>query len=222
MPLIEVLYSREEPLDRESKRAFAEEAVRVFREVLDTPPGRLRLAFHYLDPDDTLPALLRGTEDGEKAVVDVIVRAAAVGDAPELAGVLRELGFFRDVGEDLPDRTAALTARQLGMCQADDSHTVLVAELPGGVAGYLSVHWMPTLWGGLDGYVSELFVREDARGRGVGGALLDRIEAEGRRRGASRLMLFNRKVRDSYQRGFYQKRGWTEREDVAFFMKSLS
>ncbi len=57
MPLLEILYSREEPLPVERRRAFAREAVEIFREVLGTPPGRLRLAFYYLDPEDSLDLL---------------------------------------------------------------------------------------------------------------------------------------------------------------------
>jgi hypothetical protein len=34
-------------------------------------------------------------------------------------------------------------------------------------------------------------------------------------------MLFNRRERESFQRGFYPKQGWTEREDVGFFTLDL-
>jgi phenylpyruvate tautomerase PptA (4-oxalocrotonate tautomerase family) len=57
MPLLEVVYAREEPLPVEQRRAFAREAVEIFREVLGTPPGRLRLAFYYLEPEDSLGLL---------------------------------------------------------------------------------------------------------------------------------------------------------------------
>ncbi len=54
MPFLEVLVAREEPLPAERKRAFAQEAIEIFREVLATQPGRLRLAFYELRPEDTL------------------------------------------------------------------------------------------------------------------------------------------------------------------------
>ncbi|GBD15657.1 hypothetical protein HRbin26_00548 [bacterium HR26] len=57
MPLLEVVYAREEPLPLEQRRAFAREAVEIFREVLGTPPGRLRLAFYYLEPEESLGLL---------------------------------------------------------------------------------------------------------------------------------------------------------------------
>lgn len=62
---------------------------------------------------------------------------------------------------------------------------------------------------------------DPAAGQIAGRALLAAVAAEGTRRGATRLMLFNRKMRESYQRGFYPKAGWYERDDVAFFMYDL-
>ena len=60
MPLVEVLYARSEPFDKERKQAFAQAAVEIFRDVVGTPPGRLRLAFQHLQPDDTLDLLSDG------------------------------------------------------------------------------------------------------------------------------------------------------------------
>lgn len=152
----------------------------------------------------------------------VRIRPAEDRDCAELASIIRELGYFSSLIESESEaETASRVSRQLGLCQVDHSHTVLVAEVDGAAHGYISAHWMPDLWGYTDGYISELFVRESARGTGLGGALLEAVEREGRRRGANRLLLFNRKIRESYQRGFYQKHGWSEREDVAFMMKML-
>ena len=61
MPLLEVIYTSDEPLPLDRKRAFAREAVAIFHEVLGTPPGRLRLVIHHLKPDDSLGLL----EDGD-------------------------------------------------------------------------------------------------------------------------------------------------------------
>jgi phenylpyruvate tautomerase PptA (4-oxalocrotonate tautomerase family) len=57
MPMLEILIARKEPLPVESRRAFAREAVEIFREVLGTQPGRLRLVFFELKPEDTLAVL---------------------------------------------------------------------------------------------------------------------------------------------------------------------
>lgn len=58
MPMIEVLHSSEKPLERE-KRAFAKEAERVLEEVL-AHPGRMRLTFQHLPPEDSLGLLAEG------------------------------------------------------------------------------------------------------------------------------------------------------------------
>ena len=66
MPMLEVIYERDEPLDPARKRAFARAAVAAFGAVLGTPPGRLRLAFRHVAPEDGL-GLLREAEatDGD-------------------------------------------------------------------------------------------------------------------------------------------------------------
>jgi GNAT superfamily N-acetyltransferase len=72
-----------------------------------------------------------------------------------------------------------------------------------------------------EGYVSELFVAESARGAGLGTKLLEAVKDLAIGRGCSRLMLVNRKTRESYKRGFYRKLGWEERQEFANFVLSL-
>jgi GNAT superfamily N-acetyltransferase len=74
---------------------------------------------------------------------------------------------------------------------------------------------------GPEGYVSDLFVTESTRGAGIGTGLLAAVEDMAVSRGCSRLMLVNRKTRESYQRGFYRKLGWEEREEFANFVRHL-
>jgi GNAT superfamily N-acetyltransferase len=107
---------------------------------------------------------------------------------------------------------------------ANESHSTFVAEDPTGVvAGYSSVHWRPYLFmSGPEGFVSELFVSEGARGQGVGRELLRVIESEARARGCQRLSLTNLRDRESYQRQFYVKAGWRERAEAANFIYTLS
>ena len=88
--------------------------------------------------------------------------------------------------------------------------------------GYGSVHWLPYLFlQGPEGYVSELFVRESARGQGIGRELLKVIETEAKARGCVRLSLINLRSRESYTRQFYVKAGWEERPDAANFICRL-
>lgn len=53
MPMVEVLCVRDEPLNVDRKRAFAEEAERILQEVLGTPAGRMRLFFWQTKPEDS-------------------------------------------------------------------------------------------------------------------------------------------------------------------------
>jgi GNAT superfamily N-acetyltransferase len=150
------------------------------------------------------------------------IRPALLEDAPEIAGILRELDYFTHITEATPQEVNDRVARHLELCGADRSHSVLVAERESAVVGYASVHWLPYLpLPGPEGYVSELFVREGERGRGTGTALLEAVIRQARDRGCHRLMLTNGRDRPAYGRGFYQGRGWTERPDIANFVMLL-
>ena len=152
------------------------------------------------------------------------IRKATVGDARELALLLRGIGWFDAFnGGELDALTEQVRAR-LEQCLVDDSHLVLVAEdADGKIAGYGSVHWLPYLFmSGPEGYVSELFVSAAARGRGVGRELIGVIEKAARARGCQRLSLINLRNRESYQRQFYSKAGWRERGEAANVIYLLS
>ena len=144
-------------------------------------------------------------------------------DVAGIAEILRELGWFADITAEAPVETQARIANELKLCQADDSHAVFVARAAGeAVLGYISVHWNPYLLHKRpDGYISELFIRDNARGQGIGARLLETVEAEALRRGCSRLMLLNMRQRESYQRAFYFKHGWEEHPQAATFIKYL-
>ena len=152
------------------------------------------------------------------------IRPATSADVPAIAAILRGLGWFAHVNDESPARTETRIAEHLRMCLADDSHSVLVAEGAKGavLGGYVAVHWLPYLMlPGSEGYISELFVVESARGAGLGTKLLEAVKDMAIGRGCSRLMLVNRKTRESYKRGFYRKLGWEERQEFANFVLSL-
>lgn len=152
-----------------------------------------------------------------------VLRPATPRDAPAIAAILQELGWFAHLKGLDPAQAAAQVARQLEQCLARDSHLVLVAQEPGGqVVAYGSVHWLPYLIKpGPEAYVSELFVQEAWRNRGLGRALLTAMEREARRRGCSQLMLVNNRQRDSYRRAFFAKQGWQERPAMANLCRPL-
>ena len=155
--------------------------------------------------------------------MEIEICKAEQSDVAGIAEILRELGWFDEIMAETPAETRVHVANELKLCQGDDSHAVYVARAAGqAVLGYVSVHWVPyLLHSGPDGYISELFIRDSARGQGIGARLLETVEAEALRHGCKRLMLLNMRQRETYQRGFYAKHGWEERPQAATFMKNL-
>ena len=156
--------------------------------------------------------------------MEIAIRKAVIDDAPGIAKLLQGIGWFEAFSSrEFKDSVTQVESR-LRQCLADDSHSIYIAESPhGAVAGYCSVHWLPYLFmAGPEGYVSELFVRDDARGQGVGRQLLRIIEVDARARGCQRLSLINLRNRESYQRQFYLKAGWRERSEAANFVYAIS
>jgi len=154
--------------------------------------------------------------------LNAVVRKAGPDDATALTEVLRSVEYFTQLIE-LPFKEARATVvLALQRDLARDDHLVLLAEdADGRILGYCAVHWLPYLFfEGLEGYVSELFIHESVRGRGVGAQLLEAVKAEARQRGCLRLSLLNGRQRDSYRREFYKKNGWRER-DMANFVFDL-
>jgi N-acetylglutamate synthase-like GNAT family acetyltransferase len=155
--------------------------------------------------------------------MDIQIREAKKKDAPAIAGLLRSLELFPHIQAQTPEAIREQVSRHLGLCQADDSHSVYVAEdQSGNILGYCAVHWLPYLMmSGPEGYVSELFLRESSRGLGLGSQLLKTVKVEAEKRGCSRLMLLNLRNRESYKRGFYKKQGWKERPDAINFLLGI-
>jgi GNAT superfamily N-acetyltransferase len=117
---------------------------------------------------------------------EIDVREAGAGDAGALAA-LRALWHPGDDG-DLESRMAAWLAAD------GDRRTTWLATLggtPAGMASLFEYRRMPradapdSRWG----YVGNVFVREDARGRGIGSALLGALIAAADERGYAHLLL---------------------------------
>jgi len=151
------------------------------------------------------------------------VRRAEHEDVPVIADIIRRLGWFPYVDKESPSATERRVLLHLELCDADESHTVLVAEDEEGKAvGYISVHWLPyLLLSGPEGYVSEVFVEEEARGKGVGAALIDDVKEYALAKNCSRLMLLNNRERPSYEMDFYTRLGFVERPEMANLVMPL-
>ncbi|GAC1373894.1 MAG: hypothetical protein NVS2B12_42610 [Ktedonobacteraceae bacterium] len=157
--------------------------------------------------------------------METIIREARLEDSQAIAAILRALGWTEQLKQEPFVDTQAHITSYLERCQREQTHTILVAEHVQGhnsnVVGYVSVHWYPHLMRGNDGYISELFVHPNATGRGIGSLLLDTIKAYALERNCTRLLLMNRRTRESYTRQFYAKHGWVELRDAAFFSLTL-
>ena len=150
------------------------------------------------------------------------LRACRQTDAPGLTALLHRLGGMSTIAAETPKTTQARIEKHLARIIASDEHTLLVAVEGEHLAGYISVHWHPTfLQADGEGFVSELFVHPDYRMKGLGSTLADQVRGEAEARGCSRLSLLNMKHKTSYERGFYQKRGWEERPNAANFVLEL-
>ena len=154
---------------------------------------------------------------------EIRIRKAHREDAGAIALIARQVGWYERIAQESPAETLRQVSERLEQCLREGTHTILVAEsVDGIVSGYTSVHWFPHLAHGIDGYVSELFLLPTMTGLGVGGRLLEAIKEQARLQKCTRLLLMNRRVRESYKRSFYAKHGWEELRDAAFFTLSLA
>jgi GNAT superfamily N-acetyltransferase len=144
------------------------------------------------------------------------IRTAVEEDVPAIAAIVLELGWFSSVNE-------RHIRQQLDRCNADGSHTLLVAEnAHGTVCGYIAVHWLPYLiLPGSEGFVSEMFVLKNERRRGYGRSLIEAVKELATEKSCVRLALLNSRNRPSYEREYYKRLGWTERPEMADFIYPL-
>ena len=164
--------------------------------------------------------MTRGPRSEE--TLSVKVRAAVPEDAPELAAILADVGWFSEVMTDETEPVARI-AEQVPMAREAGYRVMLGAEFNGDVVGYAQLHRVPMLFlAGPEAYLTEQFVAGWARGCGVGGRLLDEAVRVAGSWGASRVSLLSHRGRESYQRGFYPARGFDEATPLAVMRRSLA
>lgn len=151
------------------------------------------------------------------------IRKVKESDYNQLIDLLNNIGWFSETLSRPKELLKDKFFKDISLCLKDDSHSLYVAEgHENNILGYASVHWLPYLFlDGPEGYISELFIRGEERGKGIGGKLLDTIKEEAKRRGCSRLSLLNGRNRESYERNFYQRQGFIERDQMANFICKL-
>ncbi len=145
------------------------------------------------------------------------IRPLQQADIDAVMHLHRELGWnpaFKADGSTLRQRLAALVT--------EDNALLLVAEHDGIVDGYIHGEMVTyLLFAGREMLISEVFVREAMRGRGIGRALIGAIEQEAIQRKCFRVSVLNSRERESYKRGFYPSLGYEERAQTAVYIKRL-
>lgn len=149
-----------------------------------------------------------------------LIRYAKENDAQAIAEILRDVGWFEVFNRKPLDEVTAATKHYIQACSKSDS-TFLVAEIEDKVIGFAVVDWRPTIGWGCEGYLSQLYVHSNARGNGIGGRLVEAVKVEAKSHNCQKLMTYVSRTRSTYDRQFYPKSDWTEREDAAMFIMKL-
>jgi GNAT superfamily N-acetyltransferase len=141
---------------------------------------------------------------------DVLLRRAVVEDVPTIVQLLTddELGARRDgiaAAEELEPYLRAFEA-----VDADDAHLLLVAEVGATVVATMQLSFIPGLArrGALRAQIEAVRVHSDARGGGLGRAVITWAVDEARRRGCTLVQLTSDKQRHEAHR-FYADLGFT-------------
>jgi ribosomal protein S18 acetylase RimI-like enzyme len=138
--------------------------------------------------------------------MDVEIRNAENRDLDRLVDLLEELfSIEADFSVDKDRQRRGLTLMVDG---CGKHRCVKVADTGGRVVGMATAQLMvSTAEGAFSALVEDVVVTESMRGRGIGEALLDALEAWARQHGAARLQLLaDRQNRPALD--FYQRRGW--------------
>ncbi|MFO1070562.1 MAG: GNAT family N-acetyltransferase [Geminicoccaceae bacterium] len=113
------------------------------------------------------------------------LRPVGPGDRDRLVGLAR--AFHAEDGHPLDDGGEAALA---ALCAGEPFGRGWLAEADGAVVGYVVLSLgFSVEFGGRDGFVDDLYLVPPARGRGLGGALLERLVDEAQALGVRTLHL---------------------------------
>jgi GNAT superfamily N-acetyltransferase len=142
----------------------------------------------------------------------VNIRSAVAGDVPLILALIRELAAYEKLDHEVVASEVSLTSSLFSQRPAAE---VLIAELKGAPAGFALFFPNYSTFLGRPGiFLEDLFVRPEARSRGVGRALLTRLADLAIERGCGRLewavLDWNLPAIGFYERlGARRMGGWT-------------
>ena len=145
-----------------------------------------------------------------------IIREARSSDIPAMVELLRELFTLEtDFAVDADRQQRGLEI----LLQEWDTAGIWVADADGRVVGMCTVQVLiSTAEGGPVGLVEDVVVEPSFRGKGIGRALLEALEAWAAENGLSRLQLLTDRRHTDTQR-FYEAVGWQGTELVCMRKK---
>jgi GNAT superfamily N-acetyltransferase len=130
----------------------------------------------------------------------VPIRPAVPADAPAISELLGQLGYPASVAE-IPQRLRALS-------DFPSAVAFVATDRYGEVIGVITAHMIPSIHDNEPvAWLTTLVVLEDARGAGIGSALVEYIEKWATHHGARRLSVTSGMHRKATH-DFYEKRGY--------------
>jgi GNAT superfamily N-acetyltransferase len=136
------------------------------------------------------------------------IRRAGLADVIAAYDLMAALGYPNLASDSFASTFADVLKRP-------DMIVLVAEESMGRVVGLISISHRPQLrLAGTLVSVDELVVAADARGKGIGRALLNEAKHLAEKLGACRIELETNRARESYRRGFYVKNGFIEADSA--------
>jgi ribosomal protein S18 acetylase RimI-like enzyme len=153
-------------------------------------------------------------DDDPKPAAGVTIRNARPGDAAAVSGLLEQLGY--------PQESVPAVGRRIERLLSGPADRLLVAESAGEVIGSVSLSTIPYFErDGRFARMTSVIVRDDARGRGVGEALVRAAEDEALRSGCTTMEVSSSRHREGAH-AFYRHLGYADMaERSGLFRKPL-
>jgi ribosomal protein S18 acetylase RimI-like enzyme len=146
------------------------------------------------------------------------IRVATGADLERILPLMR--GYYRDDGLEFNEtRARGVMARLLGDARLG---FVLIAEVEAQTVGYIVLCQSFSLeFGGLDGFLDELFVIREHRGRGIARRLIAAFEREAQLRGLVAVHLEVDRGNETAQR-LYESRRYAKRDRYFVMTRELN